>query len=90
MVARRRLKRPPRKAAHLAKHRTRVSLAEAAGVERVTQRVDEEVAHMRDEIEQDVESARMRDAERAREEAVEEGDEDEAELEGEGHAPSGH
>ena len=51
MVARRRLKRPPRRSAHLAKHRARVSLAEAAGVERVTPRVDEEVAHMRDEIE---------------------------------------
>ncbi|KAI0030423.1 hypothetical protein K488DRAFT_54240 [Vararia minispora EC-137] len=92
MVARRRLKRPPRKAAHLAKHRARVSLAEAAGVERVTQRVDEEVAHMRDEIEreEDRETARMRDAERVREGATEEGEEEEAELEGEGHAPSGH
>ena len=51
MVARRRLKRPPRRSAHLAKHRARVSLAEAAGIERVTPRVDEDVAQMRDEIE---------------------------------------
>jgi hypothetical protein len=51
MVARRRLKRPPRRSAHLATHRARVSLAEAAGIERVTPRVDEDVAHMRDEIE---------------------------------------
>ena len=74
MVARRRLKRPPRKNAHLAKHRARVSLAEAAGVERVTQRVDEEVAHMRDEIkaEEDRETARMKDQERLREGAEEE------------------
>jgi hypothetical protein len=87
MVARRRLKRPARKSAHLAKHRARVSLAEAAGVERVTQRVDEEVAHMRDQIEEeeDRETARMRDAERLREGAVEEGEEEQAELEGEGH-----
>ena len=32
MVARRRLKRPPRRSAHLAPHRARVSLAQAAGV----------------------------------------------------------
>ncbi|KAA1469831.1 hypothetical protein DENSPDRAFT_835507 [Dentipellis sp. KUC8613] len=53
MVARRRLKRPPRRSAHLAKHRARVSLAEAAGIERVTPRVDEDVANMRSEIERD-------------------------------------
>ncbi|KAI0322039.1 hypothetical protein OF83DRAFT_1096383 [Amylostereum chailletii] len=91
MVARRRLKRPPRRAAHLAKHRARVSLAEAAGIERVTPRVDEEVAHMRDEIEreEDRETERMREAERARE--GEDGDEGETEteVEGEGHAPRG-
>ena len=81
MVDRRRLKRPPRKNAHLAKHRARVSLAEAAGVERVTQRVDEEVAHMRDEIqaEEDRETARMKDQERLREGAEEEEGEEEEE-----------
>lgn len=82
MVARRRLKRPPRKNAHLAKHRARVSLAEAAGVERVTQRVDEEVAHMRDEIqaEEDRETARMKDQERLREGAEEEEADEEEEA----------
>ncbi|KAI0050385.1 adenine nucleotide alpha hydrolases-like protein [Auriscalpium vulgare] len=88
MVARRRLKRPPRRNAHLAKHRARVSLAEAAGVERVTQRVDAEVAHLREEIEreEDREEERMR-VRREREDG-EEGEEEgvaETEVEGEGH-----
>ena len=48
MVTCRRLKRPPRRSAHLARHRARVSLADA-GVERLTSRVDEEVSHMQDE-----------------------------------------
>jgi hypothetical protein len=50
MVARRRLKRPPKRSAHLAPHRARVSLAEAAGVERVTPKVDKDVEQMRVEM----------------------------------------
>jgi len=90
MVARRRLKRPPRRSAHLAKHRARVSLAEAAGVERVTPRVDQEVAQMRVQIErtEDRESERMRVQEEGREgEADEEGEPD-AEVEGSAHGPA--
>lgn len=49
MVARRRLKRPPRKAAHLSTQRTRIKLAEA-GIDRVAGRVDEDVEAMRDEL----------------------------------------
>ncbi|KAH9179299.1 hypothetical protein EDB89DRAFT_2160667 [Lactarius sanguifluus] len=91
MVARRRLKRPPRRSAHLAKHRARVSLAEAAGIERVTQRVDEEVANMRDQIErsEDRESERMRvqEEDREGENDGEEGEPD-AEVEGSAHGPA--
>ena len=90
MVARRRLKRPPRRSAHLAKHRARVSLAEAAGVERVTPRVDEEVAHMRDQIErtEDRESERMRVQEEGREGGEDEQGEPDAEVEGSAHGPA--
>ncbi|TFL02393.1 hypothetical protein BDV98DRAFT_565745 [Pterulicium gracile] len=52
MVARRRLKRPPRRSAHLSTHRTRVSLAEA-GIDRMADRVDQDMKVMRDEIERD-------------------------------------
>ncbi|KAI0822297.1 hypothetical protein BC628DRAFT_1390413 [Trametes gibbosa] len=52
MVARRRLKRPPRRAAHLKAHRARVSLAQAA-IDRVASRVDQDVANMRSEIARD-------------------------------------
>ncbi|KAG7443093.1 uncharacterized protein BT62DRAFT_954022 [Guyanagaster necrorhizus] len=52
MVARRRLKRPPRRSAHLAKHRAHVSLAEA-GIDRVAAKVDQDVKVMRDEIQRD-------------------------------------
>jgi len=52
MVARRRLKRPPKKSAHLLTRRTHVSLAEA-GIDRVAARVDEDIQVMRDEIEKD-------------------------------------
>ncbi|KAJ7780587.1 hypothetical protein DFH07DRAFT_792813 [Mycena maculata] len=52
MVARRRLKRPPRRSAHLATHRTHVSLAEA-GIDRVAPKVDEDVQVMRDELQRD-------------------------------------
>ena len=52
-VARRRLKRPPRRSAHLATHRARVSLAEAAGIDRVAAKVDQDVAVMREQVERD-------------------------------------
>ena len=52
MVARRRLKRPPKKSAHLSTRRTHVSLAEA-GIDRVAARVDEDVKVMKDEIEKE-------------------------------------
>lgn len=52
MVARRRLKRPPRRSAHLSTHRTHVSLAEA-GIDRVASRVDRDVKVMRDELERE-------------------------------------
>jgi hypothetical protein len=52
MVARRRLKRPPRRSAHLSTHRTHVSLAEA-GIDRVAPKVDQDVKVMRDEIKRD-------------------------------------
>lgn len=61
MVARRRLRRPPRRNAHLSPHRARVSLAEAAGVERVTPKVDREVLDMRDELERDDERRDIHD-----------------------------
>lgn len=90
MVARRRLKRPPRRSAHLAKDRARVSLAVAAGIERVTQRVDEEVAHMRDQIErsEDRESERMRVQEEGREGENDGEGEPDAEVEGSAHGPA--
>ncbi|KAH9065356.1 hypothetical protein EDB87DRAFT_1595418 [Lactarius vividus] len=90
MVARRRLKRPPRRSAHLAKHRARVSLAVAAGIERVTQRVDEEVANMRDQIErsEDRESERMRVQEEDREGENDGEGEPDAEVEGSAHGPA--
>ena len=52
MVARRRLKRPPRKSAHLIKHRAHVSLAEAA-IDKVAAKVDEDVRVMRENIQRD-------------------------------------
>ncbi|KAG5651236.1 hypothetical protein H0H81_009355 [Sphagnurus paluster] len=52
MVARRRLKRPPKRSAHLSTHRTHVSLAEA-GIDKVASKVDEDVQVMRDEIKRD-------------------------------------
>lgn len=53
MVARRRLKKPPRRSAHLTQHRARVSLAEAAGVDRMASKVDQDVAALRDQMAQD-------------------------------------
>ncbi|KAH6912543.1 hypothetical protein BKA70DRAFT_1384345 [Coprinopsis sp. MPI-PUGE-AT-0042] len=52
MVARRRLKRPPKKAAHLSKSRTHIKLAEA-GIDRVAGKVDADVHAMRDELEKE-------------------------------------
>ncbi len=52
MVARRRLKRPPRKSAHLHTHRQHVKLSEA-GIDRVAAKVDQDVKVMRDEIQKD-------------------------------------
>ncbi|KAG6850279.1 hypothetical protein H0H93_015536 [Arthromyces matolae] len=70
MVARRRLKRPPRRSAHLSTHRTHVSLAEA-GIDRVVHKVDEDVQVMREEI--------QRDDDRRNGQGVEMGEEDEEE-----------
>lgn len=52
MVARRRLKRPPKKSAHLYTHRQHVKLSEA-GIDRVAAKVDQDVKVMRDEIQKD-------------------------------------
>lgn len=78
-VARRRLKRPPRRSAHLTKHRAHVSLAEA-GIDRVAARVDQDVAVMRDQIQRDDERRGGRDSgivERGPDRVEEEGEEDE-------------
>lgn len=87
MVARRRLKRPPKRSAHLAKNRMHVSLAEA-GIDRVAPKVDQDVAVMRDEMQRDddrrgeKERAIDEDGEDAGEETGEEGKGDGAEGEG--------
>lgn len=52
MVARRRLKRPPKKSAHLSTHRQHVKLSEA-GIDRVAAKVDQDVQVMRDEIQKE-------------------------------------
>lgn len=93
MVARRRLKRPPRRAAHLATHRARVSLAQA-GIDRVAAKVDQDVATMRDQIahdeDEDDEDRRQRRIEEEREreqqerEQQEQEEEEDTEVEGEG------
>lgn len=57
MVARRRLKRPPRKSAHLTQHRARVSLAEAAGKDTMARKVDQDVAALRDQMARDEKEA---------------------------------
>lgn len=81
MVARRRLKRPPKRSAHLAKHRVHVSLAEA-GIDRVAAKVDHAVAVMRDEM-QRVEERRSEGGTRGIEEAAE-GEESEGEGDSKG------
>lgn len=86
MVARRRLKRPPKRSAHLAKHRVHVSLAEA-GIDRVAAKVDHDVAVLRDEMQREddrrnsgIEEARNGDGEDG--DGEREGDGDGAEGEG--------
>jgi hypothetical protein len=54
MIARRRLKRPAKKSAHLVPHRARVSLAEAAAIDKVGPgRLDRDVEEMREELSRD-------------------------------------
>ncbi|KAG1861714.1 hypothetical protein DFJ58DRAFT_776689 [Suillus subalutaceus] len=84
MVARRRLKRPPKRSAHLAKNRMHVSLAEA-GIDRVVPKVDQDVAVMRDEMQRDDDrrgKEEERDIDEDGEEPGEEGEGDGAEGEG--------
>ncbi|KAI0345854.1 hypothetical protein BDW22DRAFT_1353458 [Trametopsis cervina] len=84
MVARRRLKRPPRRSAHLATHRARVSLAEA-GIDRVATKVDQDVATMREQVERD-----ERDHHPAAPPEMDDDDHDtEVEAESSGNAPLG-
>lgn len=81
MVARRRLKRPPKKSAHLSTRRAHVSLADAV-IDRVAAKVDEDVQVMRDEIEKD--DKRRLDRRGSRDDGhfvVNEGDEDDLEDE---------
>lgn len=85
MVARRRLKRPPKRSAHLAKNRMHVSLAEA-GIDRVAPKVDQDVAVMRDEMQRD--NDRRGEEERVIEEDGEDHGEEHGE-EGEGDGAEG-
>ena len=48
-VARRRLKRPPKRSAHLSNHRATVSLANA-GIDRVATKVDRDIKTMMSEV----------------------------------------
>lgn len=89
MVARRRLKRPPKRSAHLAKHRVHVSLAEA-GIDRVAAKVDHAVAVMRDEMQREDQrrgEESTRGIEEAGEAEVEEG-EGEGEVDADADADS--
>ena len=52
MVARRRLKRPPKRNAHLSSHRARVPLSKAA-IDKAPSKVENDVEAMRDEIARD-------------------------------------
>lgn len=52
MVARRRLKRPPKRSAHLSSRRQHVKLSEA-GIDRVAAKVDQDVKVMRDEMQKE-------------------------------------
>lgn len=89
-VARRRLKRPPRRSAHLTKNRVHVSLAEA-GIDRVAPKVDQDVAVMRDQIQRD-EDRRDSGIEDAERDGIEEEDGDGVEVDEEdsqGHKVAG-
>jgi len=86
MVARRRLKRPPKRSAHLATHRAHVPLAEA-GIDRVAAKVDHAVAVLRDEMQRE-DPRRSEASARAIEEAAEVA-ESEGEGEGEGDGKGG-
>ncbi|KAF9219177.1 adenine nucleotide alpha hydrolases-like protein [Gyrodon lividus] len=90
MVARRRLKRPPKRSAHLAKHRVHVSLAEA-GIDRVAAKVDQDVAVMRDEMQRDDERRNEKEAHVIEEEGEgEEGGEEGDGAEGDGAEGEGY
>ncbi|THH27311.1 hypothetical protein EUX98_g6873 [Antrodiella citrinella] len=86
MVARRRLKRPPRRSAHLATHRARVSLAQA-GIDRVAAKVDQDVAVMRDQIAHEDE---RRDEHMTTAQEQEQEDDDDVDTEVEGEAGPSH
>jgi len=85
MVARRRLKRPPRRSANLTKNRVHVPLAEA-GIDKVASKVDQDGATMRDQIERDEENREGGMVEEDRDHA----DEEEGEVEGEGNEVEEH
>ena len=80
-VARRRLKRPPRRSAHLAPHRARLTLAQAAGIDRIAPRVDQDAAVMRDQIRSEDDRDPNIDAQ---------GDDDDPDTEVEGEPSPGH
>ncbi|KAF4590075.1 hypothetical protein EYR40_009526 [Pleurotus pulmonarius] len=80
MVARRRLKRAPKRSAHLAKHRAHVSLAEA-GIDRVAAKVDHDVQVMRDEMQRE-EANHDRNGHRVIEEDPEDAEVEEDDIEG--------
>ncbi|KAG6335974.1 hypothetical protein ID866_3127 [Astraeus odoratus] len=82
MVTRRRLKRPPKRSAHLTQHRARVSLVEAAQIDRVAAKVDQDVAVMRDEMQR--ENDRMGDGS-----SIPEGGEADEVADGEGDGAEG-
>jgi hypothetical protein len=83
MVARRRLKRPPKRSAHLAKHRAHVPLAEAV-IDRVAAKVDQDVAVMRDEMHREDERRGEKDPGAIEEEGEGEGEGEDGAEEGEG------
>lgn len=88
MVARRRLKRPPKRSAHLAKHRVHVSLAEA-GIDRVAAKVDHDVAVLRDEMQREDERRSEGNTHGIEEAGEGEGEGEEGEGEGDGDGAEG-
>lgn len=88
-MARRRLKRPPRRSANLTKNRVHVSLAEA-GIDRVAPKVDQDVATMRDQIERDEQNREGGMVEDDRDHVdEEEGNEAEEQEDSQGHKVAG-